>query len=62
MSFERGGYEIYKNQGQNFGTEDLVHFSSVAQSCLTLCDPMNRSDLGLPIHHQLPESTQTHVC
>ena len=34
---------------------------SVAQSCLTLCDPMNRSTPGLPVHHQLPESTQTHV-
>ena len=33
----------------------------VAQSCLTLCDPMNRSTPGLPVHHQLPESTQTHV-
>ena len=38
-----------------------VQFSSVAQSCLTLCDPMNRSSLGLPVHHQLPELTQTHV-
>ena len=37
-----------------------VQFSSVAQSCLTLCDPMN-STPGLPIHNQLPESTQTHV-
>ena len=36
-----------------------VQFSSVAQSCLTLCDPMNRSMPGLPVHHQLPESTQT---
>ena len=36
-------------------------FSSVAQSCPTLCDPMNRSMPGLPVHHQLPESTQTHV-
>ena len=36
-------------------------FSSVAQSCLTLCDPINRSTPGLPIHHQLPEFTQTHV-
>ena len=36
-------------------------FSSVAQSCLTLCDPMNHSTPGLPIHHQLLESTQTHV-
>ena len=38
-----------------------VHFSSVAQSCPTLCDPMNRNTPGLPVHHQLPESTQTHV-
>ena len=38
-----------------------VQFSSVAQSCLTLCDPMNRSMPGLPVHHQLPEFTQTHV-
>ena len=38
-----------------------VQFSSVAQSCPTLCDPMNRSTPGLPVHHQLPESTQTHV-
>ena len=34
---------------------------SVAQSCLTLCDPMNRSTPGLPVHHQLPEFTETHV-
>ena len=34
---------------------------SVAQSCPTLCDPMNRSTPGLPVHHQLPELTQTHV-
>jgi len=38
-----------------------VHFCSVAQSCPTLCDPMNRSTPGLPVHHQLPEFTQTHV-
>ena len=38
-----------------------VQFSSIAQLCLTLCDPMNHSTLGLPVHHQLPESTQTHV-
>ena len=36
-------------------------FSSVTQSCLTLCNPMNRSTPGLPVHHQLPEFTQTHV-
>ena len=40
---------------------DSVQFSSVAQSCLTLCDPMNRSPLGLPVHHDLPEFTQAHV-
>ena len=38
-----------------------IQFSSVAQSCPTLCDPINRSTPGLPVHHQLPESTQTHV-
>ena len=38
-----------------------VQFSSVTQSCLTLCDPMNCSLPGLPVHHQLPEFTQTHV-
>ena len=36
-------------------------FSSVAQSCPALCDPMNCSTPGLPIHHQLPDYTQTHV-
>ena len=41
--------------------EPSVQFSSVAQSCPTLCDPMNRSTPGLPVHHQLPEFTQTHV-
>ena len=39
----------------------LVQFSSVAQSCPTLCDPMNRSTPGLPVHHQLPEFIQTNV-
>ena len=38
-----------------------MSFSSVAQSCPTLCDPMNRSTPGLPVHHQLLEFTQTHV-
>ena len=39
----------------------LGKFSSVALSCPTLCDPVNRSMPGLPVHHQLPEFTQTHV-
>ena len=38
-----------------------VQFSSVTQSCTTLCDPMNCSTPGLSVHHQLPEITQTHV-
>ena len=38
-----------------------VQFSSVAQSCPTLCDPINHSTPGLPVHDQLPEFTQTHV-
>ena len=42
-------------------TEITVQFSSVAQSCLTLCNPMNCSMPGLPVHHQLPEFIQTHV-
>ena len=39
----------------------MIQFSSVAQSCLTLCNPMNRSMPGLPVHHQLPEFTHTQV-
>ena len=39
----------------------VIQFSSVAQLCPTLCDPMNRSTAGLPVHHHLPEFTQTHV-
>ena len=39
----------------------ILQFSSVAQSCLTLCDPMNCSTPGLSVHHQLLEFTQTHV-
>ena len=38
-----------------------MQFSSVAPSCPTLCDPMDCSTPGLPVHHQLPEFTQTHV-
>ena len=48
----------------DFPTSRTLHsaqFSSVAQSCLTLCDPMECSTPGLPVHHQLPEFTQTHV-
>ena len=40
----------------------MYHYSSVTQSCPTLWDPMNHSTPGLPVHHQLPEFTQIHVC
>ena len=46
---------------QIFVAQFSLQFSSVTQSCLTLCNPMNRSTPGLPVHHQLPEFTQTHV-
>jgi len=39
----------------------FVQFSPVAQLCSTLCDLMSRSTPGLPVHHQLPEFTQTHI-
>ena len=42
--------------------EERIQFSSVAQSCPTLCSPMNCSPPGLPVHHQLLEFTQTHIC
>ena len=42
-------------------SESAIQFSSITQSCPTLCDPMNCSTPGLPVHHQLPEFTQTHV-
>ena len=45
----------------NFNTPFNQSVNSVSQSCPTLCDPMNRSTPGLPVHHQLPESTQTNV-
>ena len=47
--------------GKSTGVGYYCQFSSVAQSCLTLCHPMNHSTSGLPVHHQLPEVTQTHA-
>ena len=49
-AFERDHHDIHS-----------VQFSSIAQLCPTLCDPMNHSTPGLPVHHQLLEFTQTHV-
>ena len=51
----------FKNQLINFIKQSSVQFILVTQSCPTLCDPMNHSTPGLPVHHQLPEFTQTHV-
>ena len=58
-------YNIYGIQSENSEIfcnyiKD-IQFSSVAQSCPTLCDPLNRCTPGLPVHHQLPEFTQTNV-
>ena len=47
-------------EAQKLGLK-LFQFSSVVQSCPTLCNPMNRQTPGLPVHHHLPEFTQTHV-
>ena len=44
-----------------FNIDSNIQFSSVAQLCPTLCDPMNCTTPGLPVQHQLLESTQTHV-
>ena len=48
-----------KVQGKR--SKNNIQFSSVAQSCLTLCNPMDCSTPGLPVHHQLPEFTLTHI-
>ena len=77
MVYEQDNHTIYHLNRENFNSEKVkvksesrskvqfhglsLQFSSVAQSCLTLCNPMNRSTPGLPVHHQLPEFTQTHV-
>ena len=53
-------YMIFQQDSQNLRKQS-DQIRSVAQSCPTLCDPMNRSMPGLPVHHQLPEFTQTHV-
>ena len=58
---EKVGLNIEKTKIMASSPISSVQFISVTQSCLTLCDPMNRSTPGLPVHHQLPEFTQTHV-
>ena len=55
--------EVSEKVGLKFNIQKTKRevFSSVAQLCPTLCDPVNHSTPGLPVHHQLPECTQTHV-
>ena len=50
-------FQSWKGKEKHWASQ----FSSVAQSCLTLCDTRDRSTPGLPVHHHLPELTQTHV-
>ena len=59
-SCEKQRSERQRRKGKIYPFES-VQFSSVTQSCLTLCDPMNCSTPGLPVHNQFPKSTQTHV-
>ena len=61
LSWAKPGRLPGREAGKRWCLSFIVQFNSVAQSCPTLCDPMNRSTPGLPVHHQLPESTQTHV-
>ena len=51
----------FYNYQERLARKDSLQFSSVTQSCPTFCHPMNCSMPGLPVHHQLLESTQTHV-
>ena len=55
------GYWYLQDQQEGWRPRLRMSVSSVAQSCLTICDPMNCSTPGLPVNHQLPELTQTHV-
>ena len=52
---------VQDRKPRNKPTHLSVQFSSITQSCPTLCNPRNRSTPGLPVHHQLLEFTQTHV-
>ena len=63
IAFSKEHSEAYVRfwNGVHFYIISSVQFISVAQLCPTLCDPMNQSTPGLPVHHQLLEFTQTHV-
>ena len=55
FSFKKKSYSIHNPNNT------VIQFSSVAQSCPTLCDPMDCSKSGFPVHHQIPKLAQTHV-
>jgi len=60
LFFTSGSFAV-SHMGSSFHLSKFHQIRSVAESCPTLCDPMNRSTPGLLVHHQLPEFTQTHV-
>ena len=57
----KGNIVLYAHLKNHSCLEVMIQFSSVAQFCSTLCDPMDKSTPGLPVHHQLLELAQTHV-
>ena len=59
MAYQLDGIVLGNNSNAIY--KDSIQFSSVTQPCLTLCDPMDCNTLGFPVHHHLPELTQTHV-
>ena len=62
MAYLHNGILSGNKEEQSTDTcDDIVQFSSVTLSCPTLCNPMDHSMPGFPVHHQLPEFTQTHV-
>ena len=61
MESQRVRYDWLSIHTHNISDKEVVQFSSVAQLCPTLCDPMDCSTPGFPVHHQLPEFTRTHV-
>ena len=58
---EKAGLKINIQKTKIMASGPISQLSSVAQPCPTLCDPMYRSTPGFPVHHQLPEFTQTHL-